>query len=198
MKRERNIMSDSISDTTSEKISSLIDDEQILDQNLMDSLSNNSEAKAKWNRYNLVSDILNDRDQHEVGSSWFDELHAKLENEPTILAPRISRTFRQKAVKQLTGFAVAATVAMVAIISVQQSQNSEIDTTATLASVANQPYASNDIKPVTLRLNKATESKISGYLVNHYEHSVSGKLQGVIPYMRFVSVTPNERIVNEK
>lgn len=191
-------MSDSISDTLSEKISSLVDDEQTLDQTLMDSLSKNGEAKAKWTRYNLVSDILNDRDQHEIGSAWFEELNAKLKNEPAILAPRISRTFKQKAIKQLTGFAVAATVAMVAIISVQQSNDSTIDSTASIASLSTHTYASSDIKPVTLRLNSATESKLSGYLVNHYEHSVSGKMQGVIPYMRFVSVTPSERIVNEK
>jgi len=199
MKRERNIMSDSMNETTNQKISSLLDDEQILDQDLMQSLSNDVEAKTKWARYNLVSDTLNDRYQHKVDSSWFSDLSAQLENEPTILAPRVSKTFTQKVVKQIAGLAVAASVAMLAIVNFQQTQISTTDSSSNIASISSQQsFATSDIKPVTLRLNKATESKLSGYLVNHYEHSLSGKMQGLMPYMRMVSVTPAERIVNEK
>jgi len=199
MKRERNIMSDSMNETTNQKISSLLDDEQILDQDLMQSLSNDVEAKTKWARYNLVSDTLNDRYQHKVDSSWFSDLSAQLENEPTILAPRVSKTFTQKVVKQIAGLAVAASVAMLAIVNFQQTQISTTDSFSNIASISSQQsFATSDIKPVTLRLNKATESKLSGYLVNHYEHSLSGKMQGLMPYMRMVSVTPAERIVNEK
>jgi len=199
MKRERSIMSDSMNETTNQKISSLLDDEQTLDQDLMQSLSNDDEAKEKWARYNLVSDTLNDRYKHKVDSSWFSDLSAQLENEPTILAPRVSKTFTQKVVKQIAGLAVAASVAMLAIVNFQQTQISTTNLATNVASIGNQQsFATSDIKPVTLRLNKATESKLSGYLVNHYEHSLSGKMQGLMPYMRMVSVTPAERIVNEK
>jgi len=199
MKRERSIMSDSMNETTNQKISSLLDDEQVLDHSLMQSLLNDGEAKAKWARYNIVSDTLNDRYQHKVDSSWFSDLSAQLESEPTILAPRVSKTFTQKVVKQIAGLAVAASVAMLAIVNFQQTQISTTDTPTNIASIGNQQsFATSDIKPVTLRLNKATESKLSGYLVNHYEHSLSGKMQGLMPYMRMVSVTPAERIVNEK
>ncbi len=188
-------MSDSIHDKTNEKISSLLDDEQTVDSTLINSLLNSKETKAKWARYNLVSDVLNDRYQHKVDKAWFVELSDKLDDEPTILAPRVNRTFTQKLVKQVTGFAVAATVAMVAILSLQQTQVSEIDSGAKIAQL---PLASSDIKPVSLRLNKAAESKLNGYLVNHYEHSITGQMQGLMPYMRMVSVTPAERIVHEK
>ena len=199
MKRERSIMSDSKTEQINEKVSSLLDDEQVLDDGLLDSLMNNDETKAKWARYNLVSDILNDRDQHKVDSNWFTELSAQLDNEPTVLAPHVSRTFTQKVVKQVSGFAVAATVATVAILSVQQAQFSEIDNATQFATgISQSTISSSDIKPVTLRLNKAKESRLSGYLVNHYEYSMTGKMQGVMPYMRIVSVTPAERIVHEK
>ena len=199
MKRERSIMSDSKTEQLNEKVSSLLDDEQALDDGLLDSLTNNDETKAKWARYNLVSDILNDRDHHKVDTDWFSKLSAQIDNEPTVLAPRVSRTFTQKVVKQVSGFAVAATVATVAILSVQQAQFSEIDNATQFATGVNQSaLASSDIKPVTLRLNKAKESRLSGYLVNHYEYSMTGKMQGVMPYMRIVSVTPAERIVHEK
>jgi len=192
-------MNDYLNETTSEKISALVDDEQVLDQSFYDSLTKNSEAKAKWSRYNLVSDILNDRDHHIVDKSWFDELDSKIEAEPTILAPRSIRTFKQKVVKQVAGFGVAATVAMAAIVSFQQTQVAKISPQTNVATAANQSsFSSTQIKPVTLRLNKATESKLSSYLVNHYEHSVSSKIQGVMPYSRIVSVTPAERIVHEK
>jgi hypothetical protein len=50
-------------------------------------------------------------------------------------------------------------------------------------------------------LATAVQSKLSSYLVNHNEYSVTAKMQGMLPYMRIVSVTPSERIVartNEK
>ncbi len=188
-------MNDSIQDKVNERVSSFLDGEQKLDNTLMDSLLNNEETKAKWARYNLVSDIINDRAKYKVDNSWFSELNRKLENEPVILAPKVSRTFRQKVIKQVSGFAVAATVAMVAILSVQQTQVAEKDSATQIAQRA---LTSSEIKPVSLRLNKAAESKLSGYLVNHYEYSITGKMQGVMPYMRIVSVTPAERIVHEK
>lgn len=208
MKRERCIMSDSkidkvTIDKMNEKISSLIDDEQVLDQTLMDSLSNDSEAKAKWARYSRVSDILNGHEHHKVDANWFTGLSAQIDNEPTVLAPRIAHTITKKVAKQITGLAVAASVAMLAILGVQKMQVSEIDSSTNIASANNTNinlarYASAEIKPVTLRLNKAKESRLSGYLVNHYEYSMTGKMQGVMPYMRIVSVTPAERIVHEK
>lgn len=188
-----------MSDSINEKISSFLDDECQLDKSLMDSLADDRAAKAKWARYNLIGDVLNDRDHHRVDSNWFNELHDKINNEPAILVPRKIRTFTHKAMKQVAGFAVAATVAMVAILSVQQTQVAKTNDVTNVASVTNQfQSASSDIKPVTLRLNKAKERRLSGYLVNHYEYSVSGKMQGVMPYMRIVSVTPAEKIVHEK
>lgn len=192
-----------VADKMNEKISSLIDDEQVLDKPLLDSLSNDAEVKSKWARYNRVSDILNGHEHHKVDANWFTDLSAKLDSEPTVLAPRISTSFTKKAAKQMTGFAVAASVAMLAIFGVQQMQVSQLESTTNVASVNNAninlaQLSSSDIKPVTLRLNKAKESRLSGYLVNHYEYSMTGKMQGVMPYMRIVSVTPAERIVHEK
>ncbi len=189
-------MNDSIHDNINEKVSSLLDDEQRLDNTLLDSLLNDRETRAKWARYNLVSDVLNDRDQHKVDKAWFAELSEQLDKEPTVLFPHVMRTFKQKALKQIAGLAVAASVAMVAILAVQQNQPPA--TSGVLLSVAQGPSTSAGIKPVALRLNKAAESKLSGYLVNHYEHSVTSRMQGLLPYMRIVSVTPAERIVHEK
>ena len=119
-------MNDLTYDKTNEKISSLIDDEQSFDNALIDSLLNDKEIKAKWARYNLMSDVLNDRDQHKVDKAWFTELSEKLDKEPAILAPHVMRTFKHKIVKQIAGLAVAASVAMVAILSVQQTQVSNV------------------------------------------------------------------------
>ncbi|MBN4080487.1 hypothetical protein JYT31_02370 [Beggiatoa alba] len=195
MKRERSKMSDSIN----EKLSSLIDDEQKLDDVLMDALANDSDAKDKWARYNLVSDILNAREQQTLDKAWVAELSEKLEKEPSILAPRMTRSFRRKIVKQMAGFAVAASVATLAILTLQQNKFSDISAPASIAKAPTTvPTTAPQIRTVTLRLNKATESKLNGYIVNHYEHSMTGKMQGLMPYMRIVSVTAAERIVHEK
>ena len=50
--------------------------------------------------------------------------------------------------------------------------------------------------PLSTRIsNQATSAKLNSYLVNHNEYSISAKMQGMLPYMRIVGVTPNELIV---
>ena len=63
-------------------------------------------------------------------------------------------------------------------------------------------HPSRDRQTDNSRLDSAVESKLSGYLVHHNEYSVTAKMQGALPYMRIVSVTPGKRIdakaANEK
>jgi hypothetical protein len=44
------------------------------------------------------------------------------------------------------------------------------------------------------RMDSAVQARLSNYLVNHNEHSVSSNMQGLMPYMRIVSVPPGDRI----
>ncbi|MDH5571833.1 MAG: sigma-E factor negative regulatory protein [Gammaproteobacteria bacterium] len=62
-------------------------------------------------------------------------------------------------------------------------------------SVSSSSSISSNVSLQNLMANQATSAKLNSYLVNHNEYAVSTKMQGMLPYMRIVGVTPNERIV---
>lgn len=176
------------------KYSAFMDGEAELDVNSLKELTNNPELKQQWHRYHLMRDVMHQQYVGKVEHSWYESLLAKLEQEPVVFSPRRKHLVKYRIFKQVAGFAVAATVAIVAIFIVRQSDVEQQPGALKIASVPTQTL----IRPVTLRVSKAVESKLNGYLVNHYEYSMTGKIQGVLPYMRIVSVTPTLRVVNEK
>lgn len=187
-----------------ERLSALIDGEETQSNDVLSRIQQDDELRRRWQRYHLISDALKG---HLDGRSFPDissRVSQTLEHEPTILAPKRTTPSRiQHWYKQAAGFAVAATVATVAVVTVQQGQlanNEQIQTVAIDTAVTDVKFAAvND--PIHPRLDSAVESKLSGYLVQHNEYSVAAKMQGALPYMRIVSVTPGKRITkisNEK
>ena len=85
------------------------------------------------------------------------------------------------------------------MITVQQTQEETLTTPTEIAAVQpqTQPQPSAQVRYVsdTSGLDTAVQSKLSGYLVNHNEYSVSANMQGVLPYMRIVSETPGKKVV---
>jgi sigma-E factor negative regulatory protein RseA len=179
-----------------ERFSALVDGEEVQASEILSRIQNDNELRQRWQRYHLVRDALTG---HVEGQSLPDisvQVSQALENEPTVLAPKPKVSRLKTVYKQASGFAVAATVAAVAVITVQQSQVAQTNN-AQIAAVDN---PSTNVQVTTVshsdnsRLDSAVESKLSGYLVQHNEYSVTAKMQGALPYMRIVSVTPGKRI----
>ena len=197
-----------------EKLSQLMDGE--VHHDILDKLIVDSELKQQWQRYHLIRDTLsgNSIDNKDVSLSSLDfvnKVSASLESEPTILAPK-RNMHRQSWVRQLSGLAIAATVATVAIISVKQpAETTGISTgSGDIAQVqqvvpgnsipVNQLYVpvASGVLPSQVQgkpLNSEAQSRLNYYLVNHNEYSVTAQMQGMLPYMRIISVTPSEVIV---
>ena len=126
---------------------------------------------------------------------------------PAIFAPVHKRKRAKKQLpfimKQVGGLAIAATVSAVAVLTVQQTQDETSTTPTEIAAVQpqtqpqlqSQPSAQVRYVTDTSGLDTAVQSKLSGYLVNHNEYSVTGNMQGVLPYMRIVSETPGKVVV---
>ncbi len=191
-----------------EKLSAFMDGEIELSQSELQRLASDDELKSCWTRYHVIRETMTQRINLAVTDDWYDKLHAQLDQEPTVLAPaNVVSPPGRKVFKQVAGFAVAATVAAIAIVSLQNNQIDPVTKSPELAQV--NPPAINVVPNQAIarvsatvndksRLSKEATSKLNGYIVNHYEYSVAGKLQGMLPYMRIVSETPAVRIPNER
>lgn len=188
-----------MSDKINEQLSALMDDELDGHPALLRELGSNSELRAEWARYHLIRDVITDHLPDQPYSDISARVSARLAAEPAIFAPpqhRHRRPTRLRFVaKQLAGLAIAATVSAVAVLTVQQHQAPESGPTAASLAAATPPPTRVRYVSADTRLDQKVQSKLSGYLVNHNEYSVSGNMQGLMPYMRIVSVTPGQRVV---
>lgn len=189
-----------MNDKLHEELSAFMDDELPDARRLADRLSRDPELQARWSRYHLIRDAMTEHLTYaelDIAS----RVRAVLENEPTVLAPhrwRLSRRARRVA-RQVAGLAIAATVSAVTVMTVQQQRGTQETVPAVAQVVGNDQLAVStpparvvQFLPENRKLNPAVRSKLSNYLVNHNEYSVTSNMQGVLPYMRIVSANTPE------
>jgi len=167
-----------MNDQLKEMLSAFMDGEAD-EPRAIDSLRSNEEARSSWTSYHLIRDVMT---QHYVAGACglSGRVAAALQNEPTVLSPK--RWFKQKKVmRQASGAAIAATIAVVAILVVRQSPQVPQD-------MPN--FAVGPITQQPVRLTTAAENKLSGYIVSHNEYSASTRIKGMLPYTRIVSYAP--------
>ncbi|MFP4609810.1 MAG: sigma-E factor negative regulatory protein [Thiohalophilus sp.] len=183
-----------MSNNSDEKLSALMDDE--FHSDVLESLKQDSEARARWARYHLIRDVLSGHSETLPSPGFVERVSAALGDEPTVLRP--VRRKLAHGVRQVAGLAIAATVATVAVLTVQQS---DVTGTSGSQSIASAEKATEEYRNVSGNPSAASpidsevQSKLSNYLINHNEYSISSRMQGMLPYMRIVSVTPSERTV---
>lgn len=179
-----------------EQFSALVDGEEAQTSDVLSRVQQDDELRQRWQRYHLIRDAMTGHVEDKNFTDISTQVSQMLDNEPTVLAPRRKTSRLQTIYKQASGFAVAATVATVAVITVQQTQVAQTNNVQTAA--VNNTVENVHITTVrhtdNSRLASGVESKLSGYLVQHNEYSVTAKMQGALPYMRIVSVTPGKRI----
>jgi sigma-E factor negative regulatory protein RseA len=182
-----------MNDSSNEKLSAFMDDEHHPD--VIELLKQDSEARGRWSRYHLIRDVLSGHTETLPPSNFVDRVSQALRDEPTILRP--VRRGLTHTVKQIGGLAIAATVATVAVLTIQQSDVNNGTAPTQVASASTDPVAVHNVSnPLrSAPMDSAAQTKLSSYLVNHNEYSVSSRMQGMLPYTRIVSVTPNERVV---
>lgn len=180
---------------TSVQISALVDDElrgpalrQALEQ-----LRRDTQAQGLWSRYHLISDTLHANLATARAADLHLRVHAALEQEPTLLAPR-RRPRLPALAKQAAGIAIAASVAAVAILAVQQDDIHPDGMTPAAMQLAQTPRPAHEMvqlastgSPAGVVAAPAARGRLNAYLVNHNEYSASSGMQGVLPYVRIVS-----------
>jgi sigma-E factor negative regulatory protein RseA len=190
-----------------EQLSILVDDELADHDAVIERVAADPELKARWSRYHLMRDVITGHMPEQPVGDIASRVSRALEQEPAIFAPVHKRKRAKKQLpfimKQVGGLAIAATVSAVAVLTVQQTQDETSTTPTEIAAVQTQPQYQLQSQPSaqvryvtdTSGLDSAVQSKLSGYLVNHNEYSVTGNMQGVLPYMRIVSETPGKVVV---
>lgn len=182
-----------------ENLSAFMDGEYENAPQIIEFLENEPELQGVWQRYHLIRDTLHQRLAPGAATDLAQRVSAAIAAEPTVIAPRRPGRRVQKALKPVAGMAIAASIAVMAVLGVQTLQQ----TSEPVPQLAQNPspvvvtqVASNEAPANTpeTRLDAETESKLSGYLVNHNEYSASAQVQGILPYTRIVSFTPSRRI----
>lgn len=184
-----------MSNNSDEKLSAFMDDE--FHPDVLESLKQDTETRERWARYHLIRDVLSGHNETVSSPSFVDRVSKALDDEPTILRP--TRRKLTHTVRQAAGLAIAATVATIAVLTVQQSDVT--GTSGSQTSIASANNAVEEYRNVSTNssahspIDSDVQSKLSNYLINHNEYSASSRMQGMLPYMRIVSVTPSERVV---
>jgi sigma-E factor negative regulatory protein RseA len=175
-----------------ERLSAFVDGEleQAESDQLISEMLNNDELRSRWLRYQRAGSVL----RHETGVSLSTDLlagiHARLEDEPTILAPRKKRHTMSATFKQVAGMAIAATIAAVSVIMIQPTEKAFGPASNQVAANTPAPVASQQ---EWLRVNSANwsddrpavVSKLNSYLVNHNGYSTA--IRGTLPYVPIVT-----------
>lgn len=175
-------------DEYAEQVSGLVDGE--LDERttskLVEQMHSDEQARTRWAGYHLISDALRGNLPEQIDTGFAARVSKALEDEPVVLAPR--RRHAPAFVRQVAGFAVAATVAIVAVLVVQQQGGIDNSVTEVAAVTTTAPQSNEWVRVNNVKWNvqqPSVESKLNAYLVNHNGYTSS--VRGILPYAPIVS-----------
>lgn len=187
-----------------EQISALMDDEHNGENRALDKLITDQAMQDTWLRYHLIGDCLRGHLPDQISSDISTHVHNALEYEPTILAPQKSKRI---SFKPIAGFAIAASVAMLAVFGIQRSNhNNTLPESAAIAAnkvitpVAEpQSFAFTEPPVLPAAVKKSdtptpsiANQRMNSYLVNYNEYRSNGGMNGILPYVRIVTIEPQE------
>ncbi|MDD2916166.1 MAG: sigma-E factor negative regulatory protein [Gallionella sp.] len=161
-----------------QEISALMDGELFEDEadSLLELVKLESGAHKDWEMYHLIGDVLRQPEYIHCGLSA--KVHGRLQDEPTVLAPRV-RAVKQK----IRTFALSA-VASLAAVSVVAWMSLQI----THEAAPQMAMQQNGLHPASAQI----KSKSNDYLMAHQEFSPSTDMNGGAYYIRNVSYSPDE------
>lgn len=181
-----------------ERLSAFVDGEleQAEAERLISEMLNNEELCSRWLRYQHVGSALRHEPIAARSTNLLAGIHARLQDEPTILAPRQVKQPMSATFKQVAGMAIAATVAAVSVLMIQPVGNTFGPANNQVAAISPAPVATGQ---QWLRVNNANwsdnrpavVSKLNSYLVNHNGYSTS--IRGTLPYAPIVTAANGAR-----
>jgi sigma-E factor negative regulatory protein RseA len=153
-----------------EKLSAWMDGELASEdaRQLPSQLDHNADLRGNWDCYHLIGDAI----RGVQGPDLCAKICARIEAEPTVLAPQ-----RRTAAEKVRRFALsaAASIAAVAFVGWMAMPGLQQD--------APQVVAKSEVKQVAVPAGEGAKD----YLLAHQRYSPSNAMQGVAPYVRTVA-----------
>ncbi|MGM0412443.1 MAG: sigma-E factor negative regulatory protein [Pseudomonadota bacterium] len=180
-----------------EAISALVDDEVSTREATaaVDSLLDDEELAASWERYHLIRDALHHNLPDHPESELAARIREHLEAEPTPLRSRRRPDWRHVG-RQAAGLAVAASVTVAVFLGVWQGPGQQApENEPALTAEAERGAADSGLSRVasggggeaaTGAAGERSAASIERYLVNHSEYAGSSSMRGMLPYTRVV------------
>lgn len=146
-------------------------------------LKQNDECCEIWETFHLIGDVM--RGDSALRGDFSARFRARMEHEPTLLAPRIIW-------RKSTQFALsaAASLAAVAIILTLVLTDNPLRPQAQIAAAPkSETIHTTHTAALPQPVPAVNQARVNEYLMAHQEYSPSTTLQGVAPYIRTVSAT---------
>ena len=162
-----------------QEISVLMDGELFEDEaeNLLDRIKRDADARGDWEAYHLIGDVLRQSEHIHCGLSA--KVRERMQDEPTVLAPRGRAVKQRVRTLALSAAASLAAAGVVAWMSLQIGNE-------TAPQMAMQQ---NGLRPANMQI----KSKSNDYLMAHQEFSPSTDMNGGAYYIRSVSYSTDEK-----
>ena len=152
-------------------------------------LKQDDECLETWKTFHLIGDTM--RGVPALRDDFSVRFHARIEQEPTLLAPRM--VWRKPATLALSAAASLAAVSVVlSLVFTDNALQPQAQVAASPQSGATQVAAVPQSGPTQIVMlpqpvAAANQARVNEYLMAHQEYSPSTTLQGVAPYVRTVS-----------
>lgn len=149
-------------------------------------LKDDAELRERWDLFHLIGDAM--RREQLLSPGFNDGLAKRLQEEPTVLAPRRYTTrARRVTTYALSAAASLSAAALVAWVALTPSGPGSLQAVA--------PASNPGLVPVPTTAALASipsDGRMNEYLLAHQGFSPSTALQGLAPYIRSVSATRPE------
>ncbi len=188
-----------MNDSLKEQVSALMDDELRREETalLVRRLAQSPDLRAQLGRYALMGEAIRRSLPPVVDVRFAASVMERIEAEPVLKTARV-RGAGQRLLKPLAGMAVAASVAALSLMVWPTGQTpgggSAPEFAATSASVpvtgvrpvasGTTPVASGNEERDWDRLDPHIQQRLNDYLVNHSEHTTTGRFGGMLNYVR--------------
>jgi sigma-E factor negative regulatory protein RseA len=155
-------------------------------------LQEHPDCRESWATFHLIGDLM--RGDRTLRADFMRRFQDRLEQEPTVLAPRL-RWRRAATYAFSAAAAIAAVVLVGTLITVDNPLNPPAPAIAVVPKDEPMQVATSAMRLPTEAERAASQvasNRMNGYLMAHQEFSPSTALEGVAAYVRTVSATSDE------
>lgn len=179
-----------------EKLSTLMDEEVATDEidDVLKHLERDDALQLAWGRYHMIRDAMRGESVRPEYLDIAAAVRSRLENEPTVLAPRRHRPRRSYWIRQIRGIAMAASLVAAAILVVPHLVNGPGLTGRDLAQESVREGRTSD-GAVVATMVKQRQSELAArlnlYLESHQNYAPVSHMQGMRPYASLIGFNPS-------